>query len=324
MADLRVQYMGLDLDNPVVVSSSSLTITPEKVEQCAAAGAGAVVLKSLFEEEIQAEIDASGDGVQHTEAADYIREAHTGAGLARYASLISESRKRVDIPVIASINAASRNWWEDYVPNLVDAGASALELNLSLMPYDYHDDDAKVVDFYIKAVSAVRSRVSVPIAVKIGPWFTSIPAMVDKLKWAGADAVVLFNRFYQLDIDINTLSLRSGSPMSTPADLALPLRWLSLVYGKTEAELAASGGVHGADDAIKAILAGAQVVQVCSALYRNGVQHVATIRDGIADWMDRTSFATVASFRGKLSQKRSETPERFERLQYIKALVGSE
>lgn len=322
MADIRVRYMGLDLANPVVVSSSSLTDSVEKVKKCAAAGAGAVVLKSLFEEEIQAEIDASADGAEHTEAADYIREIQTGAGLKRYTDLIRGSKAAVDIPVIASINAVSRNWWEEHVPALQEAGADALELNISVMPYDYRDDEAAISEFYVKTVEAVKRLVSIPISVKIGHYFSSIPAIVDRLRWAGATAVVLFNRFYQLDIDVENLSLRSGSPMSTPADLAFPLRWITMIYGKTEAELAASSGVHGGQEAIKALLAGAQVVQMCSALYKNGVDHISTVTTELTDWMTRHSFEHVGQFRGKMSQKRSSQPESFERLQYIKALVG--
>lgn len=322
MADLHVRYMGLDLANPLVVSSSSLSDSAEKVKACADAGAGAVVLKSIFEEEIQAEIDASSEGTEHTEAADYLREVQTEAGLKAYANLIREASSAVSIPVIASVNAASRDWWEKHTPALAAAGASALELNLSLMPYDYRDNDEAIAEFYVHTVEAVRSQVSIPIAVKIGPHFSSIPNIVDRLRWAGANAVVLFNRFYQLDIDIETFSLRSGSPMSSPADLALPLRWITMLYGKTDVELAASSGVHSGKDVVKVLLAGAQVAQVCSTLYTQGLAQLAAMRDELAAWMDNHSYERIDQFRGKMSQKRSERPERFERLQYIKALTG--
>ncbi len=322
MSDLRVRYMGLDLSNPFVVSSSSLTDSVDKVRACADAGAGAVVLKSLFEEEIQAEIDASADGAEHTEAADYIREIQTGAGLKRYVDLIRGSKDAVDIPVIASINAVTRNWWEEHVPALEQAGADAIELNISLMPYDYRDDEAAISEFYVKTVESVKRLVSIPVAVKIGHYFSSIPAIVDRLRWSGATAVVLFNRFYQLDIDVENFRLRSGSPMSSPADLAFPLRWITMIYGKTEAQLAASGGVHSGEAAVKALLAGAQVTQVCSTLYRNGLDHLETMKTELLAWMDKHSYERIDQFRGKMSQKRSSQPETFERLQYIKALVG--
>lgn len=322
MADTRVKYMGISLENPYIVSSSSLTDSAEKVRKCAAAGAGAVVLKSLFEEEIQAEIDAGAEGAEHTEAVDYIREIQTGAGLKRYTTLIKDAKASVSIPVIASVNAVTRNWWEQHVPRLEEAGADAIELNISLMPYDYKDSEAAILDFYIKTVEAVCKKVNVPVAVKIGHYFTSIPAVVDALKWAGAKAVVLFNRFYQLDIDVDNLRLKSGSPMSTQTDLAFPLRWITMLYGKTEAELAASSGVHVGTDAVKVLLAGAQAVQVCSALYKNGYEHLGVLNAELVSWMEKQNFESIQSFRGKLSQKRSDKPETFERLQYIQALVG--
>ncbi|MFP4152208.1 MAG: dihydroorotate dehydrogenase-like protein [Alkalispirochaeta sp.] len=322
MADTRVEYMGLSLENPFVVSSSSLTDSAEKVKKCANAGAGAVVLKSLFEEEIQAEIDESAGGTEHTEAVDYIREIQTGAGLKRYTTLIADAKKAVTIPVIASVNAVTRNWWEQHVPTLAAAGADAIELNISLMPYDYKDNEKDILDFYIKTVEKVCKLVDVPVAVKIGHYFTSIPAVVDALSWAGASSVVLFNRFYQLDIDVDHLRLKSGSPMSTPADLAYPLRWITMIYGKTKMHLAASSGVHSGTDAVKALLAGAQVTQVCSTIYKNGYDHLRTMQTELTEWMDRQNFPEISSFRGRLSQKRSDKPETFERLQYIKALVG--
>ncbi len=324
MADLSVTYMGLPLRNPLVAASSGLTKSVEQIRKCEESGAGAVVLKSLFEEEIQAEIDDQSGGTEHTEALDYIRELETAADIQIYTRMIRDAKEAVSIPVIASINAVSRNWWEKHVPELVDAGADAVELNLSLMPYDFKDSESNILDFYLRTVEAVRACVNVPIAVKVGQHFTSIPAFVDRLKWAGANAVVLFNRFYQLDIDVEAFKLKSGSPFSTPDDLSLALRWITVTYGKTDAELVASGGIHAGEDAVKALLAGAQTVQVCSALYKNGIEHLETMRRDIITWMDRHKFSSIAQFRGKLSQKRSDTPESFERLQYIKALTERE
>jgi dihydroorotate dehydrogenase (fumarate) len=322
MIDLRVQYMGLSLENPLVVASCGLTRTADQVQQWEEAGAGAVVMKSLFEEEIQAHIDEESSGTEHTEALDYIRELETSAGIQAYTKEIRNAKKQTSIPVIASINAASRDWWVDHVPAVADAGADAIELNISLMPYDYKNEEARILDFYTSTVEAVRARVGVPIAVKIGSHFTSIPALVDRLHWAGAQAVVLFNRFYQLDIDIEKLQLRSASPFSSRDDIALALRWITVTYGKTEAEFAASGGIHTGEDVVKTLLAGAQVAQVCTALYQNGENHLRGMKDEIAAWMERHSFSTIPQYRGKLSQKRSDHPETFERLQYIKALVG--
>lgn len=316
--------MGLELANPLLVSSSSLVNTVDKVQKASDAGAGAIVLKSLFEEEIQAAIDSDMIGIDNTEAIDYVRAVETDAGLSKYRALIRDAKAAVDIPIIASINGVTPEWWIEHVPELEKAGADALELNISMMPRDYRDCGENVCQFYVDTVSAVAKRVSIPISVKIGHYFSSIPALVDRLKWAGASAVVLFNRFYQIDIDIKNMRLTSASPLSTTADLAFPLRWISKLYGRTDLEFAASSGVHSGEDVVKVLLAGAQVAQVCSALYKNGLGHLSSMRDGLAAWMDGHSFATIDQFRGKLSQKRSEKPENYERLQYIKALVGHE
>lgn len=325
MSSLAIKYMGLDLENPFVVSSSSLTNTVEKVQRCEAAGAGAVVLKSLFEEEIQASIDSmSQSAMEHTEALDYITSVETSTGLQQYVELIRGSKEAVSIPVIGSVNAVREQWWVEHVPKLESAGADAIELNISRLPSDYRDSDEKVIDFYIRTVQEVRKLVTVPIAVKLGHYFTSIPAVVDKLAWAGADGVVLFNRFYQLDIDIKKLKLSNASPLSTPEDLAVPLRWLTLLYGDVELDMAASSGVHDGHGAVKAILAGATVTQVCSALYKHGVEYLGTMKEEFSAWMETHKFDTVPEMRGRLSQKHSNVPESYERLQYIKALVGQE
>ncbi|MFP4302066.1 MAG: dihydroorotate dehydrogenase-like protein [Spirochaetaceae bacterium] len=325
MSNLAVKYMGLDLENPFVVSSSSLSNTVEKVKRCEAAGAGAVVLKSLFEEEIQASIDSMGrSAMEHTEALDYITSIETSTSLQQYVDLIRGAKETVSIPVIASVNAVREQWWVEHVPRLESAGADAIELNISRLPNDYRDSDEKVVDFYVRTVQKVRKLVSVPIAVKIGYYFTSIPSVVDKLAWAGADGVVLFNRFYQLDIDIKNMKLTNASPLSSPEDLAVPLRWLTLLYGNVEMDMAASSGVHNGHGAVKTILAGATVVQVCSALYKHGVEYLSTMKQEFADWMETHKFDSVSEMRGRLSQKHSNVPESYERLQYIKALVGQE
>lgn len=325
MSNTSVTYMGLELDNPFVVSSSSLTNSIEKVKKCESAGAGAVVLKSLFEEEIQASIDSmSQSAMEHTEALDYITSIETSTGLQQYVNLIRGAKEAVEIPVIASVNAVREHWWVEHVPKLESAGADAIELNISRLPNDYRDSEENVLDFYVRTVKEVRKTVSLPIAVKIGHYFTSIPSLVDKLTWAGADGVVLFNRFYQLDIDIKNMKLTNASPLSSPEDLSVPLRWLTLLYGQVELDMAASSGVHTGEAAVKTILAGATVAQVCSALYRHGVEHIGSMKEELIRWMEAHKFDTIPEMRGRLSQKHSNVPETYERLQYIKALVGQE
>lgn len=325
MAELGVSYLGLKLDNPIVVSSSSLSNTVDKVKLAAEAGAGAVVLKSLFEEEIQADIDAGLDGgYDHTEAADYIRSMQTDAGMKRYRTLISGSKEAVTVPVIASINAVNSDWWTEHVSALEKAGADALELNISLLPGSYTKKDNEVVDYYVNTVKAVCREVTIPISVKIGQYFSSIPALVNALKWAGADGVVLFNRFYQLDFDIDGLTVKSGAPFTKPRDISVPLRWISSLYGRTDLDLAGSSGIHDGKGLIKILLAGAQVGQICSTIYRNGLGQIEAMKEQLSAWMDDKGFKNVSDFRGSLSQKESKSPQAYERLQYIKALVGRE
>ncbi len=323
MPNLSTSYLGLELRNPIVVSSSSLTKNLENVQACAEAGAGAVQLKSLFEEEIEATImDLERNPSGHTEAMDYIRSVQTSFNLDSYKKLIRDAKKSTSVPIIASINAVSSEWWVNQVKSLEEAGADALELNISLLPHDYHDSEEKIIKFYLDTVEAVRKEVKLPIAVKIGHYFTSIPALAEKLRWKGADGLVLFNRFYQLDIDTEAQALSAGSPISSPSDLAIPLRWVSLLYGKTDLQLAASGGIHDGNAAVKVVLAGAQVAQVCSALYKNKIGYLKTMVADFEAWMEKHNYSSVEQFRGKLSQSHSDRPQNYERLQYIRTLVG--
>lgn len=321
MPNTSVIYLGRQLDNPIVVSSSSLTDTPDKVKRCEAAGAGAVVLKSLFEEQIEAEIARSAGVDAHTEADDYIRAAETTRALDDYLALIRDSVAQVDIPVYASLNAVTTSWWIEQASRLVDAGAAGLELNIAYLPTSREETDDAIARRYAGVVSAVAERVTVPIAVKIGPHFSSIPAMVDRMRWAGASAVVLFNRFYRVDIDVESLSLKPGVPHSSEADLSVPLRWIAILHGRAEVELVANSGVHDWSGVVKALLAGAQTVQVCSTLYKNGLDHIAQMRDGLAQWMERKSYEQVDQFRGFLSRSGHHDVAAVERLQYLQALT---
>lgn len=322
MSNIQVQYMGLQLANPLVAASSGITGTPEKIAACEDAGMGGVVVKSLFQEEIEHKIHQM-DSSSHPEGHDYIAALQTGFDLEQYCGLIRAAKSRVHIPVIGSLNAFRHEWWVERLPQIAAAGADAIELNLALLPQNFADDEAKIRRWYADTVREATSSVNIPIAVKVGPYFSSLPLLIDELHKAGAKAVVLFNRFYQFDIDIDTFKLRSGAPFSTSRDAGLPMRWISLLYGKTKMEMAASSGIHTADDLIKLILAGAQVGQLCSTLYQNGLGQVATILKGLDEYMKRHHFTELQQFRGKVSQNRSEVPRDFERIQYIKSLTSS-
>ncbi|MEN8686683.1 MAG: dihydroorotate dehydrogenase-like protein [Desulfuromonadales bacterium] len=351
MIDLTTRYMGLELKNPLIVSSCGLTGTVEGVQQAAAAGAGAIVLKSLFEEQIQADVDELARQSQHsahTEAYDYLYGFGRSFGPREYLQLVSEAKQAVAVPVFASVNCVSAERWTEYATKLADAGADGLELNIGFLPNDASLDGTQVEERYTQILAAVRAAVELPVALKIGPCFSSLAHLADRLGndraagppftvgWCGpgdsagevtrrgADALVLFNRFYRFDIDIDTLQLAGGNPYSTSAELCDALRWISLLAGKVASDLAATTGVHNGQDLVKQVLAGATVVQVCSTLYRNGLGQIDLILDFLRDWMQAHGFARLEDFRGRLSHARSEDPSAHERMQYIKALVGIE
>jgi len=327
MADLSTKYMGLDLSNPLIVASCSLTKTLEGVRQCVDAGAGGVVLKSLFEEQIKADAKDLERNLWlsgHPEAIDYVRNIGLTLGPREYLSLIEGAKREVSVPIIASLNCVSPQWWADYAKQIAAAGADALELNISVMPSDIHHSGEKIEDVYLDILEGVKSRVTIPIAVKIGPYFTSMAQMANELCRRGAAALVFFNRFYQFDINIDKLESVPGYRFSSPEEMALSLRWIALLAGRIPCDLAASTGIHDGPGAIKQILAGAHAVQICSALYLNGVNYIATVLEQIEVWMRQHNFASLAQMRGKLSYAESDQPEAYERLQYVKALVGIE
>ncbi len=327
MANLTTAYMGIELRNPVLVASCSLSKNIDGVRRCADAGAGAVVLKSLFEEQIWATIEQTGQymgALWHSEAVEYVEKMGLALGPTEYLKLIEEAKRGVSIPIIASLNCTSSEVWVEYAKRIAAAGADAIELNISAMPSDPKRRSEEIEDVYYTVVENVRANANIPIAVKIGSHFTSVAHTARELQIRGAAALVLFNRFYQLDIDIDKLALAPGYRFSSPQEMSTSLRWISLLAGRLEIDLAASTGVHDGADAVKQLLAGAAVVQLCSTLYVNGLERIGQVISFIGSWMKEHGFESVERFRGMLSQMRSGKPELYERLQYIKALVGIE
>jgi dihydroorotate dehydrogenase (fumarate) len=349
MSDLATRYMGLELKNPLVVSSCGLTKTLAGVKKCAAAGAGAIVLHSLFEEQLAAELaelTQYADSAGHTEAFEYLQGYGQALGPREYLELVHEAKLAVEVPVIASLNCVSHERWGEYAEKLARAGADGLEINIGFLPNDAHLTGAEVEGRYEHILNAVRTQVGLPVALKVGPYLSSFanlaarlgndrlpgqpfmvgwsgPGELDKQAyWKGADALVLFNRFYRFDIDIDTQQLVAGNPYSSSDELHLPLRWVSLLAGRIECDLAATTGVHDGNDVVKQLLAGATVVQICSTLYRNGLGQIGLILDQLQTWMQTHGYSRLDDFRGRLSQEHSQQPQQFERLQYIKALVG--
>jgi dihydroorotate dehydrogenase (fumarate) len=328
MTSLATTYLGLKLRNPLVVSSSSLTDSPEKLQRLQEAGAGAVVLKSVFEEQFEMEaqkLDRSlnaGEDVS-AEATRMFADIPFEMGPGDYLDLVEKSKRAVNLPVIASVNCARGGAWSSFAKKIADAGADALELNLYSLPTDPARSGADVEKEYLDTVAEVRAKVRLPLAVKLSPFFSSIPYMVAQVAQRGANAVVLFNRFYQPNLDIYAMRTANHLHLSQPDDALLPLRWIGLLHGRVpKLELAATSGIHDGQTALKMILAGAQVAMVCSTIFRNKEQQLALMLAEMEAWMRAKEYRAIDDVRGLLSQKSNPEPQAFERAQYIKMLVG--
>lgn len=325
--DLSTTYMGLKLKNPIIVSSSRLTSEIENVIQCAEKGAGAVVLKSLFEEQLLADPEklmAQDDKYfWYPEAIEYINSHSREQGFAEYLSLISESKKGTQIPIIASINCTTPNEWPRFAAKLEEAGADGLELNISIMPFDEELTSQEIEKKYIEIVSEVKRYVNIPVAVKLGCMFTNLISLVKGLESIGVDAVVLFNRFFQPDIDIENERVVQGEIYSSPEEMTQSLRWVSLLSGQIKCDLAANTGIHTAEGVIKQLLAGAVATQICTTLYKNGIDYLEVVLADLESWAKGRNYSSLSQFRGKLGRTPENTAA-FSRLQYLKkTLTGS-
>ena len=319
MIDLSTTYAGMTLKSPFIVSSSGLTNSIERIRKIASAGAGGIVLKSLFEEQIMHEIGVMSDGSGHTEAEDYLRTYSRENSLENYLSLIREAKERVRIPVMASINCMKAKEWVDFAEQIQEAGADALELNIYLLPLDKDKNPREYENAYLDVVSGVKKRVDIPVIVKLGSGFTSITWMVDQIYKRGAAAVVLFNRFYTPDINTDDLSFGSSEVLSSPADIRHSLRWVGIISSRiARMDIAASTGVHSGMAAVKQILAGASAVQVCSVLYRNGIDYLREMVAEMRKWMEKRDYGSPDDFRGKMNYSNLSDPSVYERSQFIK------
>jgi dihydroorotate dehydrogenase (fumarate) len=324
--DLATNYMGLALRNPLVASASPLSQTVDDVRRLAAAGVGAVVCYSLFEEQLQREalenarfVDAGTESF--AESLSYFPAvAEEEAGPRRYLSLLERAAGAVDVPVIGSLNGVTPGGWVDYARAIEDAGAAAIELNIYYLPGDPRISGRDVEQRHVDIVARVKDAVSVPVAVKLSPYFSSTGELALRLDEAGADALVLFNRFLQPDIDTDTLAVVPSVGLSSPAESRLPRTWIALLYGRVRASLAATTGVEGPDDVAKYLLAGADVVMTASALLRHGPEHATVLLDGLADWMGRKGFTAVGELRGLLAAPAQADNAAYERAGYVGAL----
>jgi len=317
MIDLHSRYLGLDLRSPLVASSSPLTGTLDGLRRLESAGAGAVVLPSLFEEELTGEADRPIAGTDRPDGAGY------GAGLSAYLSLVDQAKTELSIPVIASLNGVTRGGWVRHAAQLEQAGADALELNIYYISTSPGHSATDVELRYADLVRAVRTAVRIPLAVKLSPYFSALANMARLVVEARADGLVLFNRFYQPDLDIEALAVIPGLELSTSAELRLPLRWIAILHGHLGGtSLAASSGVHTAQDVVKALLAGADVAMMTSALLRNGPDHLANVEAGLRDWLAAHGHTSPDQLRGRLSQRSLRDPRAWERANYLQTLAS--
>jgi dihydroorotate dehydrogenase (fumarate) len=323
---LETRYMGLQLRNPLVASPSPLSYTLDGVRRLAASGVGAIVLFSLFEEQLREEAARNaelvdGPGESFAEALDYVPEImKEDPGPRRYLNLLERAVAAVEVPVIASLNAASTEGWGDYARAMQDAGAAAIELNIYYVPGDPHIPGRDIEQRHIEILQRVKATVTIPVAIKLSPYFSSPGEMALALDDAGADALVLFNRFLQPDIDPEQLVVLPRVNLSTPSDGRLPRTWIALLRGNVRASLAATTGVEVPADVARCLLAGADVVMTTSALLRHGPQYAAELIDGLSAWMARKGFQSVDELRGMLAAPSASDPAGRERAGYVSAM----
>ena len=329
--DLSTTYLGLELANPLVPSASPLSRNIDTAKRLEDAGAAALVMNSLFEEDIDREQRAFGEGMivqSHgfAEAQNFLPTFHqpSEGGLERYLEQLQRLKSSLAIPVIASLNGIHLSTWVDHGKELEQAGADALELNVYYIATDLDQDAQAVEQRYLDILNELRGQVALPITMKLSPQFSSPGNLVRKLAQAGANGVSLFNRFYQPDIDVDSLQIGPHLHLSSSNDALLAMRWIAILFGRVDISLAATGGAHTAEDALKLLLAGADIVHMCSALLINGPGHLGKVLKGIEAWMDDSPFDSISQIKGNLSQQHCTDPAAYERANYVMALQGFE
>jgi dihydroorotate dehydrogenase (fumarate) len=326
MIDLSTRYLGLTLRNPLVVSASPLGEDLVRIVDMEEAGAAAIVLPSLFEEQLSLEGEyldqsLSAGAESFAEARTYLPElGDYNLGPEGYIEHIRECKAAVRIPIIASLNGVTPGSWIHYGLEMQEAGADALELNIYYLPNSVYESGAEVEDRYIDLVRQVKASVRIPVAVKLGPYFSSTAHMARQLDQGGADALVLFNRFYQPDFDLDNLEVRPSLTLSTPEELRLRLHWVAVLYGRLRCDLAITGGVHSATDVLKSMMAGAKVAMMTSALLRRGVEHMRHVLRDLEEWMKERDYQSIRQMQGSMSRQAAARPEAFERANYLKVL----
>jgi dihydroorotate dehydrogenase (fumarate) len=325
--DLTTRYLGLELRSPLIVGAAApLTESLDHLRQMEDAGAAAVVLHSLFEEQLQQEMFEIHHHMEFgthsfAEALTYFPEPNIfHVGPDSYLNHIRKAKELVSIPIIASLNGSTLGGWIEYACQIEQAGADALELNIYAIPTNPNLTGAEIEQQYLDVVKAVKAAIAIPLTVKLSPYFTNLANVAHHLWLNGANGLVLFNRFYQPDIDIEELDVRPHVLLSTPQDLRLPMRWIAILYGRIEADLAATGGIHKGTDVVRMLMAGARVTAIVSALLRHGINHLQTIQRELEQWLEENEYSSVQQLVGCMSQINCPNPTEFERAQYMKAV----
>lgn len=328
MSDLSTNYLGMKLRSPLVPSASPLSEEIDNIKQMEDAGAGAAVIYSLFEEQLRQETFELNHHLHFgtesfPEALSFFPqpvEYHLGPEA--YLEHIRKAKAAVSIPVIASLNGSSLGGWTTFARQIEQAGADALELNLYNIPTDMNASGAEVEQQYLDVLRAVKSAVTIPVALKLSPFFSNMANMAKRFDEAGADGLILFNRFYQPDLDLDTLDVKPNVILSTPQAQRLPMRWIAILHGRIKASLAATSGIHEAKDAVKMLMAGANVTMLCSVLLRHGIYHLRIIEQELRRWMEEHEYVSVQQMQGSMSQKNCADPSAYERAQYMKAITS--
>jgi len=328
MADLRTKYMGIELRNPIIVGSSGLTNSLDKLINLEKAGAGAVVLKSLFEEQIafniHSRVSESDSNYAYPEAADYISNYTKDNDVTNYLNLIREGKSKLSIPLMASINCVSSAEWITFAKKIEEAGADALELNIFVLPSDPHKNAEQNESVYFDIAMTIVKELKIPVALKISHYFSGLAKTALKLSWTGIKGMVLFNRFFSPDIDIDKFKVTTTNVFSSPEELAISLRWVAMLSDRLHCDIAASTGVHSGTAVVKQLLVGAKAVQVASAVYKNGNEVIQEMTNFLEYWMDKHNYKTTSDFIGKMSFKETENPAAYERVQFMKHFSGIE
>lgn len=328
MVDISTNYLGLQLKNPIVASASPISKKLEGIRKLEDAGASAVVMYSLFEEQIVRESLALDHFLSHgtdtfAEALTYFPNLENyNVGPDEYVEQIRKAKQAVSIPVIGSLNGVSTGGWIDYARKIEQAGADALELNMYYIPTDMYLTSQELEQTYVDLVRDVRAQIHIPLAVKLSPYITALPNLAGRLVSAGANGLVLFNRFLQPDLDIETLEVTPGVTLSSSNELRLPLRWIAILYGRIQADLALTSGVHTAQDVLKSMMAGSNVTMLASALLKNGVERIGEILADLQDWMVQYEYESITQMKGSMSQQAVAEPAAYERANYMKALLS--